>query len=267
MYKKTAIITGASRGIGKGIAEEFAKAEYDLALISRNKKELEAIIHDIKGIPPDFCEQWYKKDNSGLYLAYECDVSDKSQVENIFKAISKDFNSIDVLVNNAGINSRKNLNPKGKNWLESFDENFKGWGEEIETNLTGTFICSYIAASFMIAQSSGSIINISSVKGIEPTTSPGYGASKAGIIKLTKDFARALAIYGIRVNCIAPGFIESGMTTELPEEKRKAYMELIPQKRFGRVEEVAKVALFLASKDSSYITGETIQVNGGYLMR
>lgn len=117
----------------------------------------------------------------------------------------------------------------------------------------------------MLRKGSGNIINISSIKGIEPTSSLGYGASKAGVIKLTRDFAKALAPT-IRVNCIAPGFINTGMTAELPEDKKVVYMKQIPQSRFGGVEEIARVARFLASDDASYITGEIVNVNGGYLM-
>jgi 3-oxoacyl-[acyl-carrier protein] reductase len=118
----------------------------------------------------------------------------------------------------------------------------------------------------MIEHEEGSIINISSIKGIEPTSSPGYGATKAAVIKLTKDFAKPLAKHGIRVNCILPGFIDTGMTSELPPAKKEQYMSQIPIRRFGDPKEIAKVAAFLASEDASYITGSTITVDGGYLM-
>lgn len=135
----------------------------------------------------------------------------------------------------------------------------------MRVNLRGAFICSYLASARMLKQGRGVIINLSSIKGKEPTTSAGYGASKAGIIKLTKDFARALAPQ-IRVHCIAPGFIDTGMTRELQEEKKQAYMKQIPLARFGTVEEVASLAGFLASDESSYMTGQVIDINGGYLM-
>jgi len=164
-------------------------------------------------------------------------------------------------------NSRRTLNAQDNgNWFKNFEENLLGWENEISTNLTGTYICSYIASGHMLNQKSGSIINISSIKGKEPTSSPGYGSSKSGVIKLTKDFAKVLAPYNISVNCIAPGFINTGMTVELPNDKKENYKKLIPIGRFGDVEEIAKVAAFLASPDSSYITGATIDVNGGYLM-
>ncbi len=249
------MITGASRGIGKAIAMEFALRGYDLALISRKYSEVKEVAQELSG------------KFSGRYLHFESDVGDKARIKTTFSEIIGSFGSLDVLVNNAGINSRRALNPaESETWFLNLDDLFEGWNEEIQVNLTGTYLCSYLAAGYMLRQNSGSIINISSIKGIEPTTSPGYGASKAGVIKLTKDFAKALAPYGIRVNCIAPGFINTGMTCELPEEKKVSYRKLIPQGRFGEVEEIAKMAFFLASPDSSYVNGAVLNVNGGYLM-
>ncbi len=253
--KKIVVITGASKGIGKAIAEEFAKLCYDLAIISRNQSSIERTAEELER----------KYDVKAL--AFSCDIGNKQEVEKTFSEIIESLGAIDVLVNNAGINSRKTLNAEdNENWFKNFEENLLGWEDEISTNLTGTYICSYIASGYMLKQKSGIIINISSIKGKEPTSSPGYGSSKSGVIKLTKDFAKALAPYNITVNCIAPGFINAGMTLELSDEKRENYKKLIPLKRFGEVEEIAKVAAFLASPDSSYITGATIDVNGGYLM-
>ncbi|MBD3252962.1 SDR family oxidoreductase [Candidatus Pacearchaeota archaeon] len=251
---KTAIITGASRGIGLAIAEEFARLRYTLGLISRNQEEVERVLEELK--------TRYSVDG----YAIECDVSNKDRVLSAFERFHQKSGSLDILVNNAGINSRRTLPVKSpEKWFEGFENNLSGWREELDVNLTGSFICSYVAAGYMIPQSSGSIINISSVKAREPTSSPGYGASKAGIEKLTIDLAKSLAPF-IRVNCIAPGFIDTGMTAELPSEKKFSYMEEIPQQRFGTVQEVAKTAAFLASSDSSYITGAVIPVNGGYFM-
>ncbi len=245
---ETAIITGASRGIGKAVAEELASRKYNVALISRHRYEIEEASEDIE------------KANSGIsVLSYACDVRDIEGIGKVFYDVYNELGSVDVLVNNAGINSRKILS-------DEMDDYFRGFEEEVEINLLGTNICSRIAAEYMLKQKHGSIVNISSIKGKEPTSSPGYGTSKAGVIKLTRDFAKALAKHGIRVNCVAPGFIDTGMTTELPEEKKQAYKKLIPQGRFGTVEEVARAVAFLVSSDASYITGETINVNGGYLM-
>jgi len=252
---KTVIITGASRGIGKAIAKKFAEMCYNVILIARDIQRLETVGEELEREYNIKCD------------SYSCDVGNRLEVEEVFKKVVQNFGSIDVLINNAGINSRKSLNTNNiKNWFEEFEENLSGWLQEIETNLTGTYICSYVASGYMIKQNYGFIINISSIKGKEPTSSPGYGASKAGVIKLTKDFARVLAPHNIIVNCIAPGFINTGMTLELPPEKKETYKSMVPLRRFGRVEEIAKVAAFLASPDSSYMTGTTLDVNGGYLM-
>ncbi|MBR9706562.1 SDR family oxidoreductase [Candidatus Pacearchaeota archaeon] len=253
--RQIAIITGASKGIGKAIAHEFAKKCYDIVLIGRNQENAEKV--------GDELEKMYHIRT----LAFSCDVGSKEEVEKTFSEVVNLLGKVDILVNNAGINSRKTLNSNdNENWFTDFEDNLLGWNQEISTNLTGTYICSYIAAGYMLKQKSGSIINISSIKGKEPTSSPGYGSSKSGVIKLTKDMAKSLAQHNIRVNCIAPGFINTGMTTELSPDKKEIYKAMIPMKRFGKVEEIAKVAAFLASKDSSYITGTTIDVNGGYLM-
>jgi len=253
---KTAVITGASRGIGRAIAERFALEGYDLALLSRHKEDVEKVAQEIS-----------ERSMKTMHVPYECDIRDSAQVRDTFCKIMRKFGSINVLVNNAGINSRKVLNKNSlDSWFDDFQENLAGFQDEIATNLTGAYSCSYFAAGQMLKQTSGGvIINISSIKGKEATSSPGYGASKAGIIKLTRDFAKTLAPQ-IRVNCIAPGFIDTGMTTELPEDKKKEYRKMIPQARFGTVEEVAKLVSFLASKDSAYITGACIDINGGYLM-
>lgn len=257
---KTAIITGASRGIGRAIAEEFAVRDYHLVIISRHFSEAHLV-----------CQELYQAEESRgthgkLYLPYELNISDADAVREAFSEIYQRTGSLDVLINNAGINSRKSLNLKdSEQFQRDFEENLAGWKEELETNLTGAFICSYQAAAYMRQGKRGSIINISSIKGIEPTSSPGYGASKAALIKLTKDLARAFASSGIRVNCISPGFINTGMTTELPENKKQDYLKKIPLGRFGEVREVAQLAAFLSSGEAEYITGQNLILDGGYL--
>ncbi|MBT4166399.1 SDR family oxidoreductase [archaeon] len=252
--KPTAIITGASKGIGKAIAEKLALHGYNLALISRDKEEIKRIAEKLKAQYNTTC------------LGFKCDIGEKNQVIKTFSKINKKLGNLEVLVNNAGINSRQTLSTKEnltkQEWLKDFEQKFSGWEKELKTNLTGVYICSYVITKYL---QEGSIINISSIKGKEATSSPGYGASKAGVIKLTRDFAKAFAPQ-IRVNCIAPGFIDCGMTTELPEDKKLDYKKLIPLKRFGTTNEIAETTLFLASEKSSYITGATIDVNGGYLM-
>jgi 3-oxoacyl-[acyl-carrier protein] reductase len=252
---RTAVVTGASRGIGKAIAEEFAQNNYNVALLSRHYDAVEEVARELGS-----------KHNAVLH-PYKCDVSKKDDVAEAFAGINHMLGSIDVLVNNAGINSRKSPNPREiETWFGDFDGIYAGWIEEISTNLTGTYICSYFAAGYMIRQKHGSIINISSIKGKDATASPGYGASKAGIIHLTKDYAKALSSYGIRINCIVPGFIDTGLTQELPADKKNMYKAMIPQARFGTAQEIAKVAIFLASDNAGYITGAAIDVDGGYLV-
>lgn len=247
---RTAVVTGASRGIGRAIAKLLAENGFRVALISRNKTDLDKVIKTLK--------------NQDLHNAYLCDVRERNQVIETFQRINSDFGRIDILVNNAGINSRQTVKLGSKQDMQKrLEANHKGWDNELTTNLTGTYLCSYVASMHM---DSGSIINISSVKAKETTSSPGYGASKAGVEKLTKDLAKALSKKIIRVNCIAPGFIDTGLTAELSDEKKQHYMSLIPMKRFGRPSEIASVVMFLVSKQSSYITGTIIHVNGGYYM-
>lgn len=252
MEQQIAIVTGASKGIGRAIAEEFAANGKYVALISRNSEQLEQVVKELN-------------ERGRLCSAYQCDVSDSNQVIDTFDRISRELGGIDILVNNAGINSRRTIPKNNEDWLVNFRANLEGWNKELATNLSGVYVCSYIGSSHMLKKGQGIIINVSSIKGKEPTTSPGYGSSKAGVIKLTKDFAKALAPK-IRVNCIAPGFIDTGMTSELPEDKKESYRKIIPLARFGSTQEIAKVAAFLASENASYITGATIDVNGGYLM-
>lgn len=253
--QKTVIVTGASKGIGQGIAVEFASMGYNVVLLSRH---IDEVRNAAEKIP---------RSDTQKVLPVECDVSDAQQVLGVFACIHEICGSIDILVNNAGTNARRALIPTDTDqWFKDFPLNLEGWNSEILVNMTGVYICSNAAAGYMIGQGSGVIINISSIKGKEPTSSPGYGASKAGVIKLTKDFARALAPRGIRVNCVAPGFIDTGMTAELPDDKKQQYLKQIPMLRFGQISEVAKVVAFLASDNAGYITGATIDVNGGYLM-
>lgn len=243
--KPTAIITGASRGIGKAIAEEFADLGYNLALISRHREGLELVAKELEG-----------KGGGGIYLPFQCDIRDQQQVTTAFLGINRRFGPLDVLVNNAGANSRKKLD------LMSLED----WREELDTNVTGTLLCSKEAAKYMKTKSSGAIINFSSVKGKEAASSMGYGAAKAAVIGLTKCLAKQLAPFGIRVNCVAPGFIDVGMTKRLNKEEVKKYTAMIPCGRFAQPSEVAKVVSFLASPAASYIIGATIDINGGYLM-
>lgn len=241
---KVALVTGASRGIGKGIAQKFAEQGANVAftyLSSVEKgealvKELEAFGVKAKG--------------------YRSDASDYKAAEELINNIVADFGTVDVVVNNAGI-TRDGL------LMRMTEEN---WDDVIDTNLKSVFNVTKHVQRTMLKQRSGSIINMSSVVGVRGNAGQAnYAASKAGIIGFTKSVALELGSRSIRCNAIAPGFIETEMTGELDEEVVKGWKEAIPLRRSGSVDDVANLALFLASDMSTYITGQTITVCGGML--
>lgn len=236
---KTAVVTGGSRGIGKAICLKFAENGADIAfLYAGNTAKAEETVKELEGL--------------GVKAkAYQCNVADADAVAAVVKEIVKDFGGIQILVNNAGITKDK-LVPMMK--AADFDA-------VIDTNLKGAFYMTKGVYPFFLKQKGGKIINISSVSGL--TGNPGqanYSASKAGVIGLTKSVAKELASRGVCCNAIAPGFIATEMTQALENDTLK---DAIPMKRFGEAEEVAKLALFLASEHSDYITGEVIRIDGG----
>ena len=236
---KTAVVTGGSRGIGKAICLKFAENGADIAfLYAGNTVKAEETVKELEGL--------------GVKAkAYQCNVADADAVAAVIKEIVKDFGGIQILVNNAGITKDK-LVPMMK--AADFDA-------VIDTNLTGAFYMTKGVYPLFLKQKGGKIINISSVSGL--TGNPGqanYSASKAGVIGLTKSVAKELASRGVCCNAIAPGFIATEMTQALENDTLK---DAIPMKRFGEAEEVAKLALFLASEHSDYITGEVIRIDGG----
>jgi len=248
---KVAVVTGSSKGIGKAIATEFAKASYDLIINARDEEESKRAAEDISKSVSD----------NNRIVPVTGDISQEQVCVSIIEEAIRRFGRIDVLINNAGIGgaSRK------INELTSND-----WDEVLDINLKGAFLCTREAVKYMLGHLSNdnnySIINISSVHESmpHPEGAP-YAASKGGMEMLTKTVALELADKGIRVNSIAPGAIATDMNKEMLEdkEKKKETEKGIPVKRIGQPEEIAKVALFLASSDASYITGTTIYVDGG----
>ena len=242
---KVAFITGATRGIGRQIAITLAKEGFDIAINYR--KENEDLIETKKMV----------EDQKVKCFTVQGDVSSFEDSERMVKDIIEEFNHIDILVNNAGITKDMLLMRMKKEDFESV----------IGVNLVGTFNITKNVIPYMMKNRSGRIINVSSVVGISGNSGQtNYSASKAGIIGFTKSLAKEVGSRNILVNAVAPGFIETQMTDVLKEEVKEEISKTIPLKRMGTVEDVANVVKFLASKDSSYITGQVINIDGGMLM-
>ena len=242
---KVALITGATRGIGRQIAITFAKEGYDIALNYRKEnEELESVKKEIE-------------ENKVTCFAVKGDVSNFEDCEEFTKQIIEKFGRIDVLVNNAGITKDMLL-------MRMKREDFE---QVIDVNLVGTFNVTKNVISYMLKARTGRIINISSVVGVSGNAGQtNYAASKAGMIGFTKSLAKEVASRGILVNAVAPGFIETSMTAVLKDEVKEEIAKSIPLKRMGTAQDVANVVRFLASEDSSYITGQVVHVDGGMLM-
>jgi 3-oxoacyl-[acyl-carrier protein] reductase len=242
---RAAIVTGAARGIGKAVAWIFVREGAKVVLVDLEKAGLEALQEEVRK-------------RGGEALAVPCDVSKASEVKEMVEKVLRILGRIDILVNNAGIIRRGTI--------ESVTE--EDWDRVIAVNLKGPFICSKAVVDIMKRQGYGKIVNVSSLAGKmgDITSAPGYGPSKAGLDALTKTLARQLAPYGIHVNGVAPHAIETEMSAEWSPEKRKSIVEAIPLKRLGKPEDVAEAVLFLASDAAAFITGEILDVNGGFLM-
>jgi len=238
----TALVTGGSRGIGKSIAVTLAARGLQVYLTYASKvAEAEEVVRGIT-------------ESGGKARAFQLDISDSAAITAFFQNEIKDKVRLDVLVNNAGITKDGML-------IRMKDEDFD---KVIEVNLKGTFVCIREAAKLMGKQRYGRIVNLTSVVG--QSGNPGqmsYSASKAGVIGMTKTAAKELASRDITVNAVAPGFIATDMTKDLPEFIQKQYMDTIPLKRFGTAEDVAEAVAFLASDKAAYITGQVLAVNGG----
>lgn len=245
LENKVAIVTGAGRGIGRAIALTFAREGAKVAVADINYETASKVVEEIKG-------------SGGEAVALKVDVADAESVEKMVREVLEKFGKIDILVNNAGIIRPSPL-------LETSEED---WDAVMNVNLKGVFLCSKAVVRHMIKQKSGSIINIASISGEAPELNTGaYTPSKAGVIALTSLMAMEWAKYGIRVNSISPGATWTPMEYEFypTEELYKRRCETIPLGRFAQPEEIAEVALFLASDSASYITGENIRVDGGQM--
>lgn len=240
-----ALITGATRGIGKQIALKLSEEGFDIAINYRRESEK----------LPELKKEIEK--NQVRCLLVQGDVSNFEDCERFIRETVEQLGSIDVLVNNAGITKDMLLMRMKK---EDFEQ-------VIDTNLVGTFNVTKNVISYMMKAHTGNIINISSVVGISGNSGQtNYSASKAGIIGFTKSLAKEVAARNIRVNAVAPGFIETNMTDVLKEEVKEQIAKNIPLKRMGKAEDVANAVKFLVSEESSYITGQVLQVDGGMLM-
>lgn len=246
LTNKFAVITGATSGIGTAIAEKFAKAGAHVAIIGTNQERAEAIVNSLK-------KQYPQQE-----FIYELlDVSNFSDVQSTTENILKIFERIDILVNNAGI-TRDQL------MLRMSEED---WDRVLEVNLKSVFnTCKAVLRPMLKAKCGGVILNITSVVGMMGNAGQSnYAASKAGMIGFTKSLAKEVAGKQIRVNCIAPGYIETKMTGSLPDKVKEGIIGIIPMKQIGKPEDVANAALFLASDAASYITGQTLPVDGGMI--
>ncbi|MDA9164693.1 3-oxoacyl-ACP reductase FabG [Alphaproteobacteria bacterium] len=269
LKNKVALITGGSRGLGASIAKHFFNEGAKIILCDIDIKKANEIANELNG------------------KAYFMDVSDSKNVEDIFSNIKSEFNQLDILVNNAGINGFENRqdllddrmkvnNLQNKEFSETgkINSHFNvtvsmtddDWHKMIAVHLNGTFFCTREALKIMNNQESGSIINMGSVLGTTGgPSSPHYSAAKAGILGFTRATARELASRNIRVNAIAPGYIDTDMTSSLGDVK-KIVKSATPMKRFGVVEDIAWAAVYLASQESKFVTGQTISPNGGFVM-
>lgn len=239
---KVALITGATRGIGKGIAEVFAAHGAKIAFTYRSSDDAAKAL--VENLPTEA-------------LSFKADAASFEDAQRVIEETVKHFGKLDIIVNNAGI---------AKDTL-ILRMNVEQWQDVLDTNLNSVFYTTKAAMRTMLKQRSGSIINISSVVGLQGNAGQSnYAASKAGIIGFTKSVAREIGSRGIRANVVAPGFIATEMTSELPEKELATWLETIPLKRAGQPEDVANLCLFLASDMSTYVTGQVMNVDGGMVM-
>jgi 3-oxoacyl-[acyl-carrier protein] reductase len=239
---RTAIVTGGSRGIGRAIAKELASRGASLAFsFTKNRELADELVAELQGA-------------GGRAMAFQGDVADAKAAEEMVRSVKSELGSVDYLVNNAGITRDKLIMTMSE----------EDWDAVIDTNLKGVFNVTKPAVSVMVRQRRGAILNIASISGIVGMAGQtNYSASKAGLIGFTKALAKEVARRNITVNALALGLIETDMTGALAGEYRQKMLEQIPLGRFGTVEEVARIAVFLLSDDARYITGQVVQADGG----
>ncbi|AHN20885.1 3-oxoacyl-[acyl-carrier-protein] reductase [Lysinibacillus sphaericus] len=242
---KVAVVTGASRGIGRAIALKLADEGAKVVVnYSGSQAKAEEVVATIQA-------------NGGEAIAVQASVSKTEEVTALMDAAVKTFGALDILVNNAGI-TRDNLLMRMKE---------EEWDDVLDTNLKGVFLCTKAVTRQMMKQRAGRIINISSIVGVAGNAGQAnYVAAKAGVIGLTKTTAKELASRNILVNAIAPGFIETEMTEQLPEDLKQGMLTQIPLAKLGQPEDIAKAVAFLASEDANYMTGQTLHIDGGMVM-
>jgi 3-oxoacyl-[acyl-carrier protein] reductase len=241
---RVALVTGASQGIGRACALKLAKCGASVALVARNQQKLDEVAQEISQA-------------GGRSRTFAADVENEEQVKAAFKTVVAEFGKIDILVNNAGI-TRDQLIMRMKR---------ADWDAVLNTNLTSAYLCTQQAIGSMLKQRWGRIINITSIFGqMGQAGQANYAASKAGLIGLTMAVAREIGSRNITCNAVAPGFIETAMTSALSDEIKQSALQMIPLNRVGTPEEVANCVAFLASEEAGYITGHVLNVNGGMLM-
>ncbi len=245
LSNKVALVTGASRGIGRAIALDLAKNGASVAVnFAGNEAKANEVVDEIKA-------------SGGQAIAIKADVSNSDEVQQMVKDVINEFGQLDILVNNAGI-TRDNLLMRMKD---------SEWDDVIDTNLKGVFLCTKAVTRQMMKQRNGRIINITSVVGVSGNAGQAnYVAAKAGVIGLTKTAAKELASRNITVNAVAPGFITTDMTDELNDEIKADLLKQIPLASLGEPSDIANAVTFLASEKSKYMTGQTLHVNGGMVM-